>query len=196
MPRFPRNRAEQQDMARDRMQRAIERDKAMANADPLDALARDSFRVIQLMLWKARHQNPDMYVQITREDLQGFEDCVRYLKVEPDVMITHPAGLPAQAAIPATANRRPVPAREATPPKPYVMVALVEKGTQNAIRPVENNEADFDTAREAQATRRAADRAPELAGLIIRQAQSGEFSLSDIQDAADALMTLARAVRA
>lgn len=161
---------------------------------PLDALAQgDPKMVMALMLWKERHRQPDMYVQIDEKDLQGFEDCVTYLKVKPDVLIRRPQGVPAQPGLPATHHRRAVPAREAIPPKPYLIVSLVERGTENVIRPVENNEADFDTAKDAAALRKARDQAPELANRILAQARSGEYSLSDIQDAADALLTLARA---
>ena len=162
--------------------------------DPLDALAQgDPKRVIALMLWKARHRQPDMFVQITEHDIKGFEDCVTYMKVKPDLMIKHPPGLPATPAIPAVGTRRALPAREATPPKPYVIVTLVEEGTENVIRPVENNQEDYDIAQDSARLRKARDQAPGIAERILNQARSGEFSLSEIQDAADALIILARA---
>lgn len=167
---------------------------AAKKQDQLDALAKgDPQRVMALMLWKNRRHNPDLYVQIDERDIQGFDDCVKYLKVKPVVRITRPAGLPAQPHIPATANRRATPGREATPPKPYVMIVLVdEKG--DAIKPVENNEEDFDEAKAAAEVRKARDQAPALAQLLTQQARTGEYSLSDITDAANALLTLARAV--
>lgn len=162
--------------------------------DPLDALAQgDLKRVIALILWKARLREPDMYVQIDEKDIAGFDDCMRYLKVKPDVMVKRPQGLPAQAAIPAQGNRRAVTLRPATPPKPFVIVSLVEEGTENVIRPVENNEVDFDSAKDAAAIRKAREQAPDLASRLIKQASSGETSLSDMQDAANALLILARA---
>jgi len=160
---------------------------------PLDALAADTKKVIALMLWKARHRQPDMYVQIDERDLSGFEACVNYMKMVPDVMIRRPQGLPAQAAVPATHNRRAVPGREALPPKPYVIVTLVEKGTENVIRPVENNQDDYDVAQDSAAVRKARDQAPMLAERLVAMARTGEFSLSEIQDASNALLTLARA---
>lgn len=161
--------------------------------DDLDALvAGDPREVIALMLWKARRANPDLYVQIEQKDIDGFYDCVRYLKVEHQVQISRPEGLPAHPGVPAAPGRRAIPARQATPPKPYVMVTLVDqKG--DAIRPVENNEDDFDAAKEVQKLKRARDQAPDLAQRIVAQARSGEYSLSDIQDAAEALITLSRA---
>ena len=168
---------------------------AKAKLDPLAELALgDPKKVIALMLWKARRRNPDLYEKIDARDLEGFEACVSYLKVQPDVMIKRPAGLPAQAAIPAAGNRRAVPAREATSPKPYVVIALVEKGTENAIRPVEDNQNDYDLAQDAAALRKARDQAPMLAERLIQQGRTGEYSLSDIQDAANALQLLARSL--
>lgn len=159
----------------------------------LDVLPDDPLRVIALMLWKNRHREPDMYVQITEQDIIGLDDCTRYLEVKPVVRIERPGGLPAQDAIPASRNRRAVPARSAMPPKPYVVVTLVDE-QGNLIKPIENNEADYDTAQESTAIRAAKDKAPQLAQMIVRQASSGEISLSDIQDAANALVILARAV--
>jgi hypothetical protein len=164
--------------------------------DPLDALAQgDPKQIIALMLWKARHREPDMYVQFEEKDIAAFEDCARYLKVTPEVRIRRPSGLPAQAAVPATHNRRAVPGREATGPKPYVIVTLVDRGTENVIRPVENNQEDYDTAQDAIVVRKARDQAPELAQRLVNQARTGEFSMSDMQDAADALLVLARSVQ-
>ena len=161
--------------------------------DALDIIAQgDLKRVIALMLWKARHRQPDLYVQIDEKDLAGFDACVQYLKVTPEVRIHRPQGLPAQAGIPATHNRRAVPGREASPPKPFVVVTLVEAGTENVIRPVENNQDDYDVAQDAAAVRKARDQAPMLAERLVAQARTGEFSLSDMQDAADALLLLAR----
>jgi len=168
--------------------------KKATKLDPLDALAQgDPLRVIALMLWRERMRQPDLYVQIEEKDIVGFEDCMRYLKAKPTVRIFRPEGLEAQGAIPAQGNRRAVPSRAATPPKPYVIVALVDqKG--DTIRPVENNEEDFDAAQAARDLRKARDQAPDLAQRIVQQARNGEYSLSDIQDAANALITLARAV--
>ena len=162
--------------------------------DALDALATgDPKKVMALMLWVTRRNNPDMYVRIDQNDLDTFTACMEYQKMVPDVMVKRPAGLPSQPGIPATHNRRAVPAREALPAKPYVIVALVEKGTENAIRPIESTEEDFEAAQQATKIRTAREHARNLANLIVRQAQAGETSLSDIKDAADALVLLADA---
>lgn len=168
--------------------------KPRLQQDPLDALVSgDPSRAIALMLWKARHREPNLYVQIDEHDIRGFDDCITYLKVKPVVRIFRPEGLPAQPAVPAQGNRRPVPARAATPAKPYVLISLVDE-QGNAIRPVENNEGDFETAQDAATVRKARDQAVDLAQRIVQQARTGEYSLSDMTDAANALVTLARAV--
>jgi hypothetical protein len=166
--------------------------------DPLDALMQDPLKVMALMIWVNRHRNPDMFFQINEADLEAFDACMKYQKLKPGVLIKRPPEIPGQAAIPATGNRRAIPARAAIPARPYVMVSLVEidkagKLTENAIRPVENNEDDYDTQQQVAAVRRAKDRAPDLANQILKGAANGETSLSDIQDAADALLTLSRA---
>lgn len=163
-------------------------------ADPLDALVQgDPLNVIALMLWKNRMREPDLYVRIDEADIKGLEDCVRYLKVTPQVQILRPAGAPAQAAVAASGNRRAVPAREASAPRPYVIVRLVDRGTENRIQPIENNEQDYAAQQQAAQVKRARDQAERLAARILQGAASGESSLSDIQDAAEALVVLARA---
>lgn len=163
--------------------------------DPIDALAAGPLEnVVMLMLWKDRLRQPDLFVNITAEDIKGFEDSMRYMKVKPTLVVKRPEGVPEQQAIPAQGNRRAVPYRAAIPPRPYVLVTILEEGTEHGIRPVENNEADYDRAQAAAAVRKARDQAPRLAEDLLRQARTGEFSLSEIQDAANALVTLARAV--
>lgn len=172
--------------------------KPAKQADPLDQLAAlgadlspGAQRVIALLLWQDRMRNPDMFRQLTEHDIKGLDDCTRYLKVKPVVRVHRPEGVPAQPAIPASGNRRAVPARPAIPPRSYVMVCLVdERG--DAIKPIENNEQDFDAATAAQQVQRARTSAPELAQRIVAQARTGEVSLSDMTDAANALLILAR----
>lgn len=168
--------------------------KRRKSVDPLDVIANgDPKHVIALMLWKNRMREPSMYVQITEEDIKGLGDCCTYLEVVPQVMIERPAGQEAQPAIAPSGRNRGVPARPAMPPKPFVIVTLVDKDG-NLITPVENNERDYDLAQDAAKVRKARDQAPDLAARILQQARTGEFSLSDIQDTAEALTLLAEAV--
>lgn len=168
--------------------------KSAAPPDPLDVLvAGDPKDVIALILWKGRHRQPDLFAQITAADIKGFKDCCEYQKITPAVVIQRPEGRPAQEAIPAAHGRAAAPARPADPPKPFVMVTLCDGQTGNAIRPIENNQEDFDRQAQSAATRKARDQAPTMADNILRAVRTGEWSLSEMQDAANALLVLARA---
>lgn len=162
--------------------------------DALDAFAAsEPMRVLQLVLWKARHQNPEMTVLITAEDLSAFDQCMTYQKVIPGILVDRPDGRPAMPAIPAVGTRRAVPATLGEPPRPFVIVSLVERGTRNAVKPVENNEQDYqrgELAREAQVAKR---NVPMLAAELRRTAVSGDFSSATLEDAARTLELLGRA---
>lgn len=159
--------------------------------DALDLLAEgDPKKIIALMFWRERFKNPGMSLQITEKDLQGFEECVTYLGVKAEVSIYRPQGRPAQEAVPAEKGKRGIAARAAEPPRPFVFVGVVD-GQGNQIKPIENNEEDADLRDLANEVRKAKDRAPQLAALLIGMCQSGTFSTSEIQDAARALTVLA-----
>lgn len=159
----------------------------------VEAATKNPNLAVMAALWANRLRCPDMYVKVTERDLNAFRDSMAYLKVKPAVRIHREPSIPAQAAIPAMANRRAVPARPAVPAKPYLTVQLVEEGTVNGIVPVENNQADFDAREEMAAIRRARDNAPRLAEML-EKAKGGDFSTSDLSDAAAALLLLAKGV--
>lgn len=162
--------------------------------DPLDALAAgDPKDIIALLLWKGRHRNPDMFMQITPTDISGFKACCEYQELVPTVVIERPVGRPAQEAIPASHGRPMTPARPADPPKQFVMVTLCDGQSGNAFRPIENNEEDYDRQKQSVAVRKARDQAPQMADNILRAVRTGEWSLSEMTDAANALLILARA---
>lgn len=156
--------------------------------DRLDVFAASGpEKALQLVLWKGRHQNPEMTILITAEDVAAFDQCVAYLRVKPAIMIYRPEGREAQDAIPASGNRRAVPARPAEPPRSYVIVGLVAAGTRDGIKPVENNEQDFqkgEIARQVQVTKR---NIPDYVMALRRAAASGEFSTATLEEAARAL---------
>ena len=146
-------------------------------ADKLDVLATaDPLKIIALMLWKQRMREPDLYVQLEEKDIDGLQQCCDYLKVEPQVHIIRPEGTPPQPAVPASQGRRAVPAQPATPPRPFVIVALVDAKTGDRIVPVENNQEDFDLSRHAARVRKARDQAPMLAARLMEQGQIGRAS--------------------
>lgn len=166
---------------------------AVVPKDALDALALGPAKdVIALMLWKNRHNEPELNVQLTERDLSGFRACCEYLHVTPEVRIVRPQGMPGHGGIPATRTRSAIPPQEPTPPKPYVVVALVEKGTENRIVPVESDPKDWEAAQEAKNFANARDRALQLAGELQRAAATGDFSSSILNDAASCLAALAR----
>jgi hypothetical protein len=161
--------------------------------DALDALALGPVKdIVALMLWKNRHNEPDMAVKLTEHDLRGFRACVEYLRVVPEVRIVRPQGLPGHGGIPVTRTRSAIPPQEPTPPKPYIVIALVEKGSENAIRPVENNEEDFAAAAEAREFRHARDIALQIAGQLQRDVATGNYSSSTIDEAVKCLVALAK----
>lgn len=167
--------------------------KSVKKLDILDQLAQaDSKEIIALMLWKDRHRNPDMTLQITEKDITGFLACAEYLKVVPKVRIERPQGMPAQEAIPAQGNRRAVPARAAEPPRPFVVVQVVD-ANGDGIKPIENDEDGAQLRDRADALRRHRDIAPTLASQLIADARSGNFSSSMVIEAAESLLALAKA---
>jgi len=153
-----------------------------------------------MMLWQNRFNQPDMYVQITEHDIEAFEQSMRYQKLTPTVIVHREPGTPATPGRPAAGNARAIPPSPGTPPKPYAVVLLVEKDklgrpTMNGIKAIENNQEDYDRANEVQAIRRWRDKAPDLATALTNAARTGDYSSSDLMDAANALMALASAQR-
>lgn len=172
--------------------------KAARAARPKAKDALDQFasagaeRALQLVLWKGRHQNPEMTVLVSEADLRAFDECMHYQKVTPEILLYRPEGRPAQAAIPAAGNRRAVPGRSAEPPRPYVIVGLVERGTHDAVKPVENNAEDYgrgELARQVQVVKR---NLTVWASELRRAAVAGDFSSSTLEEVARALELWAR----
>lgn len=159
--------------------------------DDLDANPGDG-RAIALMLWKDRHRNPDMAIQITADDIKGLDDCTAYLKVTPEVRVFRPKGRPAVEAQPATAKRSAVPASPAGPRPDYVMIQLVDTDG-NAIKPVENTVEKREMQIEADNIRNAKHQAPIVAQELLAGVASGSYSDATIRDAARLMMLLAKA---
>lgn len=160
--------------------------------DPLDALTTDTLRVIALMLWKERFRNPELAVKISDKDLKGMDDCLGYLRLKLDVRIERGAGIPAHPGNPA----KGIPAREAGEPQPYVVVSLLgkdENDISGPVRPVENNEEDHKQSQIARQVAQARDQAQYLGQRLINAARSGDYSSSELAEAGQALMLLAKA---
>lgn len=167
--------------------------KKAPRQDPLDALTDPAAlqRVLQLILWKNRHNDPSMTAVIRAEDIQGLEDCCEYLKVTPEAVVVRPAGRPAQPAIPPRGDRPGIPAMPAEAPRPHVVVALVAKGTMDAIRPLENNDDDTEKLLAGQNLRKWREKAAMLAGNAQSMASGGDVSTATLQEIAQCLMAFA-----
>lgn len=164
---------------------ALDRFADEANKDPRKAIA--------LILWLNRHRNPEMAVQVSEKDIEGFAQCVDYLDVKPEIVIVRPQGHPGTPGAPALGKRKAVPQSAAEGPRPFVTVNLVAKGTMNSIKPIENDEDGAKLRDQADALRRFRDKAPALAAQLRQDAAAGQFSTSTINEAAEALQALARA---
>lgn len=168
--------------------------KAKVGPDPLNRFVEaDPKRILQLVLWKVRHENPEMTVLVSAEDLKGYDECMSYQRISPDVMVYRPEGRPAHPGAPAVGNRRAVPATPAEPPRPYVIVAIVERGTKNVVKPIENNEPDFEKGEIARQIQVAKRNIPTWSTELRRAAASGDFSSGTLEEIARALDLWSRA---
>lgn len=168
---------------------------------PLDALDKlekaDAHTVIALMLWKDRHRNPDLSIQITEQDITEFEASVTYLDVKPEVQITRPRGRPAIAALPPSrVHPQGYPAQPAEPPRPFVFVGVgyFEKGIFNSIKPIESAEEGAQKRDLAARSRTIRERGPQLARELISHAAAGTFSSAMAEEAAHMLSDAAKLV--
>lgn len=161
--------------------------------DALDALAKaDPKEVIALILWKDRFRNPEMAVQITEQDITKWKACTEYLEVKPQVSIHRPQGRPAMPGSPATSTRSAIPPTPAEPPRPYVMVQILDQ-QGNSITPIENDEEHAKIRDQANEVRRYRERAAGLASQMVNELRSGTIIDSTILEAAQALSALAKA---
>lgn len=150
----------------------------------------DPMLALMLMFWKIRNQDQPFTMDITAADIKGFEDCIAYLEVKPEIRVFRPQGMPASAGAPATAKRSAIAPHAAGKPKDYVVIQMVDQNG-DAFVPIENNEADLQKSKEAQRVRRIKDTAPQLAAQLISDLQANTTSSSTIMDAAEALKLLA-----
>jgi hypothetical protein len=171
-------------------------DEPQQPADALDAFEamcneQDPARAIMMLFWKARHQNPQFSIDITDKDLVAFDQCMEYLEVEPQIRVFRPQGMPPHPGAPATESRSAIPPRPAGPPKPYVVIQMVDKNG-DAIVPIENNEEDLQRSQAAQRIRNVAKGASQLADQLMADLRANVTSSSTITEAANALKMLAQ----
>lgn len=164
-----------------------------AAPDVLDTFAKQGVaQAIMMLFWKDRYRNPEMSVQVTEADLAEFRKCIEYLEIVPQVRIYRPQGRAAHPGTPKTARGEAMPARAAEPPRPFVVIQLVDK-EGNGFKPIESTEEGAAERDKANELRRHRDRAASLADQIVSDASSGTTSMATIQDAARTLKALARA---
>lgn len=161
--------------------------------DPLDAFVEaanaNPAKAIAMLFWMARFDNPDFTVTIKAKDLKAFADCTQYLEVKPKIQILRPQGAPAQEAIPAAGTRRGIPGRPASPPKPYVIVQMVDQDG-NGFVPIENNEDDLERQEESRTLLDWKDRAPRIAAQLQQEMAANITSNDTISQAIQALKIL------
>ncbi len=159
--------------------------------DALDKLEQaDAHTVIALMLWKDRHRNPDLSIQITEEDINGLQACAQYLDVKPEVLIERPRGRPATPALPPSRiHPQGYPAQPAEAPRNFVFVGVgyFEKELFNSIKPIESTEEGAKVRDAANRLRTLRERGPQLARELMANAASGTFSSAQVEEAAQML---------
>ena len=132
---------------------------------------------ITMLLWMNRFNNPEMAVTVTEADVKAFQDCMTYLKVIPSIKVSQRNGRATIALLEKDTEIRDKKTQE-----------IVSQG--NAIKAVENNEADFQRAEQSERIRMIRQNAPQLANAIKVGAMAGEFSSDLILQAAEALQVL------
>ncbi|CAB4223231.1 hypothetical protein UFOVP1670_5 [uncultured Caudovirales phage] len=167
-------------------------------ADVLDLLAEQGNTnpkiIIAQMLWKARHHYPDLAMTITRDDVAKFRACTDYLEVTPDVRIFRRSAIPARAAQPGVAGKPDgIPGYAGSPAAEFVTVVLVNKGTEDGFKPIENNEDDAQAGERQEKLRRAKENVPQLATMVNNAAAHGDFSQALVMELCEAAMLLAKA---
>lgn len=171
---------------------------AAPEVHPLDRLCdpANMGEVICLLFWKNRFRNPSMQLTITPDDIDRFRASCDWLEVRPEALIKRPPGAPARPGYGPTAGRpEGFPGTPAEGPRDFVVVAVVDKGTEDVIRTAERDEEHGVKADETRALRDIVLRAPSLANAIMGQASEGVYSNAVITEAANALTTMARALQ-
>lgn len=152
----------------------------------------------KMVLWKNRNAIPELTVQVTEKDILGWQQCIDYLGITTQLRIYRPQGRPAQAAIPevrgtaTSPGRSAIPARAAEPPRPFILVQLLDQDG-NTFRAIENSEEARREQERSERLRAAKDSAKSLAAQLQHDMAAGVYSNSVIGDAAQALLELANA---
>lgn len=121
--------------------------------------------VVPLLIWKLRHQYPELAISITDHDITGLKACADYLEVTPEIRV------------------------EARPN--YVMVRVTD-AEGDAITVVENNEDDLQRGESAKQYQRLKASAPRIVAEARAEHAAGVISDDTIGRLCTAILTLAR----
>lgn len=182
------------------------RAKKPVKSDALDTFISQGLeRALMLVLWKVRHQYPEMAIPITAADIEAFDASCRFTKQEPCIRVFRRPAIPASPGQPAVGKRRETPPSAAKPAGKVATVLLVAKDTEavdpgthimfspgDAIRPVESDDKDHDTASLLRDIRRLKETGPQLAREVMADAATGTFSSAKVQEICQAVVTMAK----
>lgn len=166
--------------------------------NPLDRICdpANMGEVICLLFWKNRFRNPGMQTTITPDDIDRFRASCDWLEVRPQALIKRPPGAPARPGYgPSPGRPEGFPGSPAEGPRDFVVVAVVDEGTEDVIRTAERDEEHGVKADRARNLRNIVNKAGNLAAAIMGQASEGVYSNAVITEAAEALQTMAAALR-
>lgn len=178
------------------------------NTDALAHVMGNPLEVMAMMLWQNRIQNPDMAMSISAKDVAAYTQAMGYLAVEPEVRTFRRQDRIFVQLVDAASKvvvRRKVAGKnkeglDVIVDKDFDLTVVdgqipLEPGDVivsigNGIRPIENNEQDFDAAAKAEAIRTAQAAGARLAQEVKNSAYGGTFSKELVVEVCDALILL------
>jgi hypothetical protein len=186
----------------------------VAKLDPLDMLAADPNRLLGLLLWQRRIDRPELSTAITKKDIDGMAQGVEYVAGEADGVEVRAFRRGDRVLVQLVDAKSKAVVRRQVMGKDKegrdIMVAkdldvevrdgrpVMQPGDEivsigDAIRPIENNQEDFDASERAERLRVARASAPDLAAMVKQSALMGTFSKELVVEACDKLVLLASA---
>lgn len=178
--------------------------------DPLQALAEDPVQLLAHLLWQRRIEAPELSIVITPKDREGLGQCLEYLEKKADVrafvrgdrvlvqMVDAGSKPVVRRIVDKLVSGQVVKAPDDVPVEWKDGAVVTEPGDTivgvgDCIRPIENNEQDYDAAARAERIRNIKSGAARLAAEVKSSAAAGTFSTAMVSEVCDALMTLANA---
>lgn len=173
--------------------------------NPLERLAQDPNALLLHLLWQRRIESPGLSLAISAKDRDGLAQCSEYLKAGLEVRAFVRGDRVLVQAVDKSSKivvRRKVAGKSkegadvvvdkdvdlSTGDLPDAGDVIVSIG--DAIRPIENNEADFDAAAQADRVRAAKTNGVRLASQARAMAAGGTISTDMVVEVCDALLLL------